>query len=179
MTDSDIMTHLANNNYSKAMNGLYGVFPLIRRYIKENNGSEDDAKDLFHDALVILYKKVQENYVLYGTLKGYLLAVVKNLWLKELRRRNKIPEVQVTGDIAEGVPENEPDLHNARAAFHLLGEKCKELLILFYYKKKSFREIASELAFSDEKVAKNQKYRCLQKAKENFLSLSKTGSHGE
>jgi RNA polymerase sigma factor (sigma-70 family) len=179
MTDSDIMTHLANNNYSKAMNGLYGFFPPIRRYIKANNGSVEDAKDMFQDALVILYKKVQENYVLYGTLTGYLLAVVRNLWMQELRRRNKLPQSEATEDIADEVPEAERDLSQARAAFHLLGEKCKDLLILFYFKKKSFREIATELAFSDEKVAKNQKYRCIQKAKENFITLTKTGSHGE
>jgi hypothetical protein len=51
------------------------------------------------------------------------------------------------------------------------------LLILFYFKKKSFREIASSLAFRSENVAKNQKYRCLQKAKDNYLSLSKTDTH--
>jgi hypothetical protein len=56
-------------------------------------------------------------------------------------------------------------------------KKCKQLLILFYFKKKSFREIAAALAFSDEKVAKNQKYRCLQKAKENYFSISNNGTH--
>jgi hypothetical protein len=50
-------------------------------------------------------------------------------------------------------------------------------LTLFYFQKKSFREIATALAFSDEQVAKNQKYRCIQKAKENFISLSKTNEH--
>ena len=65
----------------------------------------------------------------------------------------------------------------AKAAFDLLGEKCRQLLILFYFKRNSFREIASLLKFGSEETAKNQKYRCIQKAKENYLILSKTDTH--
>ena len=42
----------------------------------------------------------------------------------------------------------------------------------------NFRDIATELSFSDENIAKNQKYRCLQKAKENYLIISKNQTHG-
>ncbi|MEI2748935.1 MAG: hypothetical protein V9E88_09285 [Ferruginibacter sp.] len=66
---------------------------------------------------------------------------------------------------------------SASAAFNLLGEKCRMLLILFYHKKQSYKEIATALSFSDEKTAKNQKYRCLQKAKENYLTIRQTNNH--
>jgi hypothetical protein len=58
-----------------------------------------------------------------------------------------------------------------------LGEKCKQILILFYFKKESYKKIATLLDFSDDKIAKNQKYRCLQKAKENYLQLSNNTIH--
>lgn len=179
MTDQQIIEHLRNNQYTAAVKGLYGVLPAVKQFIKANKGSTDDAKDIFQDALVILYKKVQEkDFVLTASLKTFLLSVVKNCWRAELRRRNKLPAGDMAGDLPEETPVEETSFPIATAAFNLLGDKCKELLILFYFKKKNFKEIARLFSFSDERVAKNQKYRCMEKAKENFLILSKTGQHG-
>lgn len=178
MTDTEIIDQLKKDKFSKAIKGLYSVLPSVKQYIKANNGSGEDAKDVFQDALVVLYKNVQAGeFVLSVTLKTYLMAVVKNCWLRELRKRKKLPPGEAPVDIADTLPKEEPGFSNAKAAFNLLGEKCRQLLILFYFKKKSFKEIAMALSFSDERVAKNQKYRCMEKAKENYLILSKTGTH--
>ena len=178
MTDNEIIEHLKNNKYSKAINGLYSVLPLIKQYIRTNNGSGEDAQDIFQDALLVLYKKIHVGeFILSVPLKTYLYAVAKNCWMQELRRRKKLPAGVLPTDIAELVIEEGPGSGFATSAFNLLGEKCRLLLILFYFRKKSYLEIATALAFSNEKVAKNQKYRCLRKAKENYLILSKTGSH--
>ena len=83
-----------------------------------------------------------------------------------------MPLAAEPSDLVDVEPEEGKDFDLATAAFNLLGEKCRQLLILFYFKKKTFREIASALSFSDEKTAKNQKYRCIQKAKENYLTLT-------
>jgi RNA polymerase sigma factor (sigma-70 family) len=174
MTDKDIIEYLRTNKYQKAVNGLYRSLPAIKKYICSNNGNAEDAKDIFQDALVVLYKKVQaDELVLTVPLATYLQAIAKNLWLQELRRRNKLPlTTDTAAGIADTVAGDDKNSNHAIAAFNLLGEKCRQLLILFYFKKKNFREIAAALAFSDEKTAKNQKYRCLQKAKENYLTLS-------
>ena len=174
MTDQQIIEYLRINKYQKAVNGLYDVLSPAKKYVQSNNGSADDAKDIFQDALVILYKNVQsENFILTGSLKTYLLAIVKNLWFQELRRRNKIRVTSEQVDIAEVIISHDAeDFEIAKAAFNLLGEKCRQILIMFYFKKKTYKELASFLAFGDERTAKNQKYRCLQKAKENFTTLS-------
>lgn len=178
MTDQEIITHLQHNKYSLAIKGLYNILPAVKQYIKNNSGTADDAQDIFQDALVILYKKIHDgNFTLTVPLKTYLLAVVKNCWLQELRQRKKLPPGEAPDDIATATIDEEPGFAIANAAFNLLGEKCKQLLILFYFKKKSFKEIAAALAFSDEKIAKNQKYRCLQKAKENYLTLFNNSTH--
>lgn len=179
MTDNEIIKHLQSNKYTTAIKGLYNVLPAVKQYVKGNSGTAEDAKDIFQDALVILYKKVQSSeFVLSVPLKTYLLAVVKNCWWQELRRRKKMLPGELPAEMDEPVPDEEPAFHTATAAFNLLGDKCRQLLLLFYYQKKSFKEIAKTFAFSDERVAKNQKYRCMEKAKENYLILSKTGSHG-
>ena len=179
MTDTEIVEHLRNNKYSKAVNGLYNILPSIKKYICANSGTEEDAKDIFQDALVILYKKVNSTeFVLSASLTTYLNAIAKNLWLTDLRRRKKLPEDKSSTDIADVVTYEETGFTIATTAFNLLGEKCRQLLMLFYFKNKSFKEIAGILAFSDEKIAKNQKYRCIQKAKENYVTLLKNDTHG-
>ena len=173
MTDKQIIEYLRNNKYQKAVNGLYDALTPVKKFILTNNGSSDDARDIFQDALVILYKNVQsQTFTLTGSLKTYLLAIVRNLWFQELRRRDKMGVATEPPDLPDLEINEEKDFEIAKAAFNLLGEKCKQLLILFYFKKKSYRELASFLAFGDERTAKNQKYRCLQKAKENFITLS-------
>jgi RNA polymerase sigma factor (sigma-70 family) len=173
MTDNEIIEHLRNNKYQKATNGLYNLLSPVKKYVCGNNGTTDDAKDIFQDALVALYRKVQDrNFRLTVSLKTYLLAVVKNLWLQELRRRNKMPFTNEQTEVPDIITEKEKDADLATAAFNLLGERCRKLLIMFYFRKKSYKELASFLGFGDERTAKNQKYRCLEKAKENFITLS-------
>jgi RNA polymerase sigma factor (sigma-70 family) len=178
MTDKEIIEHLRLNKYAVALKGMYNIFPLAKKYIRANSGSTDDAEDIFQDALVVLCKKVQsDHFILSVPLKTYLLAIVKNCWLQELRKRKKLPAGETTDDIADIVKDEEPGFIFAKAAFELLGEKCRQLLILFYFKKESYKNIAAALAFSDEKTAKNQKYRCLQKARETYITLSTNNDH--
>lgn len=126
---------------------------------------------------MLLYKQVRSGDLrLISSLKTYLTGIARNLWYQELRRRKK--EI-VTADFADmtEIPEqeNEPVLRQAELAFGMLGEKCRELLTLFYVRKQSMQVIATTLGFSNERVAKNQKYRCLEKAKDYFITLQEGG----
>jgi RNA polymerase sigma factor (sigma-70 family) len=178
MTDIDIITHLKHNKYAGAVKGLYTVFPAVKKHIRSNNGNSEDAEDIFQDALVVLYKKVHtDTFALSVPLKTFLFAIVKNLWLQELRRRQKAKLIPSADTPVAPGESGETYFSTAEAAFSLLGEKCRQLLVLFYYKQQSFKQIAAALSFGDEKTAKNQKYRCLQKAKDNYSTLSKNNSH--
>jgi RNA polymerase sigma factor (sigma-70 family) len=178
MTDKEIIEQLQQDKYGAAINGLYHILPPVKKYILANNGTAHDAQDIFQEALVVLYKKIQAgNFMLTVSLKTYLLAIVKNCWLQELRLRKKIPVVDTDKDFSIEEPVEEPAFTLAEAAFNALGEKCKQLLIMFYFNKKNYKMIAADMSFGDEKTAKNQKYRCLQKAKENYITLSKNGGH--
>lgn len=173
MKDTEIIEHLRNDRYHKAVKGLYGSFPSVRQLVLSNSGSREDAEDIFQEALLILYKKVRSgDFVLSSTVKTFIVGIARNLWYAELRRKGK-ESLIVNFDMIqeETASEDEQQYKLAEMAFNLLGEKCKQLLILFYFKKKSMAEVAHMLEFSNEKVAKNQKYRCLEKAKDNFINL--------
>jgi DNA-directed RNA polymerase specialized sigma24 family protein len=134
MTDTEITEHLKNNRYSLAIKGLYNQLPQVKKYILGNSGTGEDAGDIFQDALVVLYKKIQAgDFVLTVPLKTYLQAVVKNLWMQELRRRKKMPVTGSEIDMADPLPDAGENFAIASAAFNFLGEKCRELLILFYF----------------------------------------------
>src|SRR5689334_16140921 len=130
MTDALIIEHLKNSRYSRVVEGLYGAFPPIRKFIRNNSGSAEDAKDIFQDALVILYGKVRAgNYEIKAPLKTYLFAVAKNCWFQELRRRNKLPATELNNEIEVEFQDNNDEgrLSQATTAFKMLGEKCREL----------------------------------------------------
>lgn len=175
MTDQEIINLLKDGRYDKAMKTLYKSFPVLKKWVLKNSGTKADAEDVFQDVLLVLCKKIKESdFQLTSTLATYMTGIGKNLWLSQLRKR-KITPSNIEGEELELVDhslnESEQVFTLAEQAFALLGEKCKELLIMFYHKKESMSAIATKLGFSTDRVAKNQKYRCLEKAKENYIQL--------
>lgn len=172
MTDADIILHLKNGHIQKAVKGLYGYLPAIRKMVVSNNGRKEDAEDICQETLLLLYRKSREtDFQLTSSLKTYAFAVARNLWLQELRKRGREVPHGFEQSVDEPVDEHEDTLRTAEKAFLLLGEQCRTILLMFYKQKFSMQEIASRLGFASEQVAKNQKYRCIEKARSNFKSL--------
>jgi len=181
MNDDRILELLTAEQYVKASEKLYAYFPVIKKLVLKNSGTGQDAEDLYQEALLILVTKVRAgNFVLTSSLNTYLYSVCRFLWNDRLKKKNKssvvdIDTVQVAAEQeAEVFIRSEGDTKLAEKAFQLLGEKCRQLLLLFYLQKLSMKEIAVTLRFGSEKTAKNQKYRCLDKAKEHLRTLIAT-----
>jgi RNA polymerase sigma factor (sigma-70 family) len=176
MTDQDILKALRENKFSRAMKPLFKYRIVVLKMVMQGGGTKEDGEDIFQDALVILCRKVkQADFILSASLNTYLFGVSKNLWRDLLRKRNKTIPAEITEDLEEADQDfilTELKFQQAEHAFLLLGEKCKELLMQFYIQKKPMAQIASSLGFANERVAKNQKYRCIEKAKENFSQLN-------
>lgn len=178
MNDQQIIDFLRSGDYSKVSQNLYAYFPIIKKMVLKNQGSKQDAEDVYQDGLIIIIRKFKDSeFNLTSNLNTYLYSVCRFLWSDELKKRNKRFEVEIkeTQEYSkEELGINTEQIRSeklAEKAFISLGEKCKELLKLFYYSKLSLKEIASKLRFANEKVAKNQKYRCIEKAKENLKTL--------
>src|SRR5690606_6917169 len=59
------------------------VFPSVAQYVSRRGGTLDEAKDVFHDALVVYYEKKTEGLLV--TFRGdqaYLFGVARHLWAK-------------------------------------------------------------------------------------------------
>ena len=73
---------------SKILKDIYlNSFPSVLKFIRMNMGTEDDARDIFQDAMVVLYLKARKNpKFLRSGLNTYLFAICKYLWFNEKRR---------------------------------------------------------------------------------------------
>src|ERR1700753_3308369 len=60
------------------------AFPPVAKYISRRGGSFDEAKDLFHDSLVIYYEKTVHQVIDSNTDEtAYLVGIAKHLWLRK------------------------------------------------------------------------------------------------
>ncbi len=172
----------------KIIEGIYkDHFNMIQSLIVNNNGTADDARDIFQEAMVVLFEKVRTgSFELNCQLKTYLYSVSKRLWLKRLQQNNRLFTQEV--DLETTVPvDEEIEQHEKRdAEFELmsqaiqrLGEPCKSLLEAYYLRKMNMQDIALQFGYTNSDNAKNQKYKCLMRLKKLFFSEYKNGNtHG-
>ena len=169
-------------NDRKAIETIYKQhYNMVQSLILNNNGYPDDARDIFQEAMIVLYEKVKTGaFELNCQLKTYLYSVCRRLWLKRLNQLQRIsPEVE---NLEETVPvEEELEWHQQRNLdFQLmeksmknLGEPCKSLLEAYYLQKRSMVEIAESFGYTNADNAKNQKYKCLIRLKKLFSQYKK------
>lgn len=173
MKDEQIIELLRSGEQRKGFQKLYKYYPKVKGMICSKGGQPADADDVFQDALVVLCKKVQQpDFKLTSALNTYIFGICKFIWNNEGRRRKKQSHVSFEGDWAdegwkdvETIVEKERMFKKAEQIVASLGERCQELLMYFYHQAMSMKEIAAKMKFSSEKVAKNQKYKCLERAK--------------
>lgn len=183
MTDHEIIDALKSRRNDKAFGALYKNFPAIRKMIISNNGLKEDAEDIFQEALIILCSKVnQGDFKLTSQLGTFLYSVSRFLWNDELKRRgrrnNILTEVDLfeNSSFTEASMEEEQKAKLAETTIDTLGERCKELLLLFYTQSMKLQDIAVKMGYSSENTAKNQKYKCLEMAKKNLKELQQNNS---
>lgn len=175
----DLLQRIKNGN-SDAFKFLYKkMYPVIANYIRLNGGSEDEARDVFQDAVVVLYQKLQdESFSLTCKIQTFLYSVSRNLWLNEIRSKSWFsPENEITDDKAEvtEIEADDEDLQIRKSMAQLnqslnhLGEPCASLIRMFYIENLSMNEIAGKMSYTNADNAKNQKYKCLQRLKKLFF----------
>jgi RNA polymerase sigma factor (sigma-70 family) len=182
-TEQALLKGLANND-SRAIETIYrDNFGMVQTFILQNNGSYDDARDIFQEAVIALYEKAQsQSFVLTCQIKTYVYSVCRRLWLKRLqqmgRYHNQVDSLEETVPVEEDLEMHEK--RNAEfaimdRALGSLGEPCKSLLEGYYLKKMGMQELAAEFGYTNADNAKNQKYKCLMRLKKLFFSQYNIG----
>ena len=156
-------------------------YPSIEAFILKNNGVHDDARDVFQEAMIILFERVQSgSFELTSLIKTYLYSVSRRIWLKKLQKLNRhypalenVSEIVAVEDQIEMHDKVNRDLDRMQQSLSKMGEPCKSLLEAFYLEKKSMPEIAEAFGYTNADNAKNQKYKCLVRLKKIFFSQYK------
>ncbi len=134
--------------------------------MKQNGGNLDDAKDLFQEMIISIYKKQNKGeFNLTCMFWSYALIVCRNLWFAKNRNRDRIKYVEeINGEHVsldasmQETIEQQEQIAVYRKHFSALGEKCQKVLSLFFAKVK-MAEIAKRLKTS-ESFIKKKKFQC-------------------
>lgn len=169
----------------KAVETIYREnFNMVQSLVINNNGSADDAKDIFQEAMIVLYEKARSGtFELNCQIKTFVYSVSRRLWLKRLQQQNRFssagdsmePVVPVDEDIDEHDRRN-AEFDMMENAISHLGEPCKSLIEAYYLQKQTMQEIAARFGYTNADNAKNQKYKCLMRLKKIFFTNYKNGN---
>lgn len=181
LTDQQIMEKLRSplvKDQESAFSYLYQVlFAKTVMYIRKNNGTAEEARDIFQDALFVFYKVVREGRVEENTNpEAYIYTVFRNLWLKKLQKAKRETALDESIHDSPIAPEQLDQLLQTeqhvllREALQSLGKDCQTILIAFYYNQMRMEEIVKTLNYTNVQVAKNKKYKCMKKLKQLVLN---------
>ena len=156
---------------AKSFEDLYTrYYKMAASFIQNNNGGEEDTRDIFQEMLYILVKKLrQEDFQLTAKLGTYIYSIIRHLWLRRLKKSGRIQlTVQEEGqeivdltndDVA--VKEQYERKHELMAGvLETLKEECKKIILASYYEKRSHREIAEVMEYTVQFV-KVKLHRCM------------------
>lgn len=176
-----LLEGLALNNRSVIESIYRDNYPVIQSFILNNNGSSDEARDIFQEAMIVIYEKaVSGNFELNCQLGTYIYSVCRRLWLKRLQQLQRYHNLVENTDETVAV-EEDLELHeryNAdfilmEKAMNKLGEPCKSLLDAYYIQRQNMQEIAASFGYTNADNAKTQKYKCLVRLKKLFFAQYK------
>jgi RNA polymerase sigma factor (sigma-70 family) len=171
--DQKYIDALLDNN-QKLLDELYSKYSgKIKWMVLKNNGSEEDAADIFQEALMTIYHKAKtEKFKLTCPLDAFLYLVCKKKWLNVLGKRKVSAKVTITDEdrsilgedsflLAEESLLQEERMGLLREKINELGASCRELLQLSW-SGKSMEEVADLLDFSYG-YARKKKSECMAK----------------
>lgn len=147
--------------------------------VKNNNGNQQDAEDIFQEVLVSFIGLVQKDkFRGESSVKTFLFSMTKHSWLNELKKRGRseVRELkfekardQQETDVSHLIAERE-EKKQVMDVVEQLGDTCKKILVMFYYENLSMKEILANLEYENEQVVRNKKYKCLKQLEQMITS---------
>lgn len=178
MTNELLIEGILNEN-PVTYNWIYDTwYSDVKRYVKDNNGIETDAKDLFQNAITDLYINLKlKKFKNKRPLKNYFMMICRNKWLNHLRtvKKKKISNTSpdditnmVDEDYMEQILFNEKRLNIVEQYLKKLSESCQAIFKAYFFEKKGLGQIAIENNWTDG-YTKTKNYRCKKQLKKAIL----------
>ena len=146
-------------------------YGMLENYVLANNGSRDDAADVIQETIVAFVEIVEQGkFRGDSSIKSFLFAITRNLWLTELRKRDSADNRNKNFEKGKDILDEGAANHLVKREYFLmiqqlfekLGDKCRQLLMMVYYENLSMSEIVDQIAgYQNEQVLRNKKYKCM------------------
>lgn len=154
---------------------LYNKWPDVKRYLKSKGCKSADAEDIFQEALLIFARKLKDpEFELTVESFHYVKSTCKFIWYNQSRKESKHRQTELHENFSEEEDEDwilkELKLKSIEDALSQIGKQCQQILKMFYGLGLNMVEIAKKVGLRNDKVAKAQKYRCINKVKEIVLN---------
>ncbi len=159
------------NRQQLFLNLYQEVFPIAAKFIRKQGGNLEEAKDVFQDALIVYYERVvvgSGKRLNVDSNQGYLLAVTRNLWYKRVNEHRNFESLSKANEVKSEGQETHLSSMKLLSILETSGRKCLEILQSFYYHKVSMTDLASQFGFASRRSATVQKYKCLEKVRDQL-----------
>ncbi len=186
-----LLTEFCQGN-EKAFSKLYQYYyGFVENYVCKNKGTKEDAQDIFQETLIVFLEKLKkDDFYLTASLKTYIIAISKNMWLNVLRKNKKTTVYSFT--YTENTDENEngftinsleknsfvlsqafdTELDNEKPMIDKLGDyfsrltsHCQNLLSTIIEEEKTTEQIQKEFGYTTRHNLRNQKHKCVNQLK--------------
>jgi len=171
-SDEELIKALTKEHVSDlAIKHFYkNYYAGLSNYIRTNQGSEQDAEDIFQEVIVSFIDVVRKDkFKGDSSIKTFLYSLCRFTWLNELKRRNKVLQReekyegardQEEADVSHFVAGREAK-SMVMAMMDKLGDVCEKILVAFYYDDLPMKDILVQVDYQNEQVLRNKKYKCL------------------
>ena len=162
---------LARSNTRQFLDKHYeDAFYEVAKLVSKNKGSLEEAKDIFHDAIIILLqRKANEKQIDWEL--SYLIGISRHLLLARIQSEKKMKTLDEFSLNSFGSEENVVVKSSTLLKFIIrTGKKCLDLLTSVYMEKQSMKGIADKFGFTSEHSASVQKYKCIEKVRDTIKS---------
>lgn len=170
--DKNALKDLQSNDRLK-LKALYNQYRAeFLNFGRRYNLDQDSLSDVYQEAFLALRKRALQGKLdaIDSSMKTYLFGIGKFKIYDTIKAmKREVPyESQlhlVEDEVQEIEISSEPQLTEKqmilRKYLKELGEKCRQVLTMFYYRGLSIKEIAEQAGYGNENVVKAQKSRCL------------------
>lgn len=143
------------------------TYPLIASWLSKHGSTLEQSRDIFQESLIIYYEQVLVKEVSVTTSEqSYLLGIARHLWYQQLRQSGTHLALNELGAEPAEVSDNQVSDHRLLNFLERAGQRCMEILRAFYYDQTPLTEIAKGFGFSGTRSATVQKYKCLERVRE-------------
>ncbi len=151
---------------------------FMKKMTVDSNVRDEELYDIYQDSLIILYEKIIEgDFRLTASFQTYLNSVCRYQVLNKFKVKSKQITLEDNGDRIKEL-QIDPSIDDVLRELHIeeknqfnalesslrkmkdAGGNCYEILTLFWYHKKSMRQISEHFGYSNEANTKVQKSKC-------------------